>query len=110
VVSPFAAVDLRHTGGLGSQPLRLDSAPPSDQPMVRLYIGAGRDAGLRPGDIVGAIANEAGIPGRTIGSIEILENCAFVEVREQDSQSVLSLKSTTLRGRPVAFSLAESNN
>lgn len=92
------------------QPLRADSAPRADQPMVRLYIGAGRDAGLRPGDIVGAIANEAGIPGRTIGSIEILENCAFVEVREQDSQSVLSLKTTTLRGRPVAFSLAESNN
>ncbi|WP_218082884.1 DEAD/DEAH box helicase [Anthocerotibacter panamensis] len=79
-----------------------------DQPMVRLYIGAGRDAGLRPGDIVGAIANEAGIPGRTIGAIEILDTHAFVEVREQDSVSVLNLKNTTLRGRQVAFELASS--
>ncbi|WP_287130971.1 DEAD/DEAH box helicase [Candidatus Cyanaurora vandensis] len=91
--SPRRSVEKRTTGG--------------DQPMVRLYIGAGRDAGLRPGDIVGAIANEAGIPGRTIGAIEIMDTCAFVEVREQDSDSVLNLKNTTLRGRPVAFALAE---
>jgi len=78
-----------------------------NEQMVRLHIGAGRDAGLRPGDIVGAIANECGIPGRTIGAIEIRDTHAFVEVREQDSASVLNLKYTTLRGRPVAFALAE---
>ena len=34
--------------------------------MVRLFIGTGRDAGIRPQDLVGAIANEAGIPSNLI--------------------------------------------
>src|SRR5206468_7616941 len=29
--------------------------------MVRVYVGAGREAGIRPGDLVGAIANEANV-------------------------------------------------
>src|SRR5690606_27854468 len=37
--------------------------------MARLYIGAGRNAGIRPQDLVGAIAGEAGISGRAIGAI-----------------------------------------
>lgn len=43
------------------------------QGMVRLFIGAGRDAGVRPQDLVGAIANEAGIPSKLIGSIDIAD-------------------------------------
>ena len=36
--------------------------------MTRLFFGAGRNQGIRPMDLVGAIANEAGIPGKSIGS------------------------------------------
>ena len=32
--------------------------------MARIFIGAGREAGIRPQDLVGAIANEAGVAGR----------------------------------------------
>ena len=38
-----------------------------------LFFGAGRDAGVRPADLVGAIANEAGVPARTLGAIEIAD-------------------------------------
>ncbi|HBL27137.1 MAG TPA: RNA helicase, partial [Acidobacteria bacterium] len=36
--------------------------PSADGGMVRLFLNAGRQAGVRPADIVGAIANEAGVP------------------------------------------------
>ena len=56
--------------------------------MVRLVLNVGREAGVRPGDIVGAIANEAGIPGRAIGAIDIYERVAFVEIPAGDRDRV----------------------
>ena len=41
--------------------------------MSRIYIDIGRDDGVRPADFVGAIANEAGVPGRAIGAIDLYE-------------------------------------
>ena len=46
----------------------------------KLYIGLGRGAGIRPGDLVGAIANEAGIDGAHIGRIEIREDFSLVDL------------------------------
>ena len=43
--------------------------PPSRPAMTRVYIGAGKKANIRPTDIVGAIANEAGIDAKSIGTI-----------------------------------------
>ena len=75
--------------------------------MTRLYIDVGRDDGVRPADIVGAIANEAGIPGRAIGAIELFERFALVEVPGNLSEKVLrALKRTTIRGRKISPSLA----
>ncbi|HJZ48872.1 MAG TPA: DEAD/DEAH box helicase [Roseiflexaceae bacterium] len=75
--------------------------------MTRLYIDAGRDDGVRPADIVGAIANEAGIPGRAIGAIELFERFALVEVPGNLSEKVLrALKRTTIRGRKISPSVA----
>ncbi len=75
--------------------------------MTRLYLDIGRDDGVRPGDIVGAIANEASIPGRAIGVIELYERFSFVEVPSNQSDRVLrALKQTTIRGRKIAASVA----
>ena len=75
--------------------------------MTRLYLDIGRDDGVRPADIVGAIANEANIPGRAIGAIELFERFAFVEVPGNLSERVLrALKRTTIRGRKIAPSIA----
>jgi hypothetical protein len=48
--------------------------------MVRLFIDAGRTSGIGPGDIVGAIANEADVPGKAIGAIDISDRFTFLEV------------------------------
>jgi ATP-dependent RNA helicase DeaD len=68
--------------------------------MVRLFLTAGREAGIRPTDLVGAIANEAGIPGNAIGAIDILDRCSFVEVPAEAADKVVrALSKTKLRGR-----------
>jgi ATP-dependent RNA helicase DeaD len=75
--------------------------------MSRLFIDIGRDDGIRPGDIVGAIANEASIPGRAIGVIELYEHFSFVEVPSNLADRVMgALKQTTIRGRKISPSHA----
>jgi ATP-dependent RNA helicase DeaD len=85
----------------------------SEQPevgMTRLFIGLGRQEGLRPGDLVGAITNEASISGKSIGSIDILDRTAFVEVPTPDVERVITaLRRTKLRGRKVKIDIASPN-
>jgi len=67
---------------------------------TRLFIGVGRDAGIRPGDLVGAITGEAGIPSREIGAIEIADRFALVEVPDQLADTIIdALRATTIKGR-----------
>jgi ATP-dependent RNA helicase DeaD len=69
---------------------------------ARLFIGAGRLDGLRPGDLVGAIANEAGLDGGAIGAIRIADRFSLVEVPDDAAEHVIrSLRGTTIRGRRV---------
>ncbi len=69
---------------------------------ARLFIGLGRNAGLRPGDLVGAIANEAGVPGSAIGAIEIADQFSLVEVPAEAADHVIdALRNTKLRGKRV---------
>ncbi len=70
--------------------------------MAKLYIAAGRQAGIRPQDLVGAIANEAGVPGSSIGAIQITDRFSLVEVPEEAAEHVIKmLKQSNLRGKKV---------
>ena len=72
--------------------------------MTRLYVAAGRSAGIRPGDLVGAIANETDLSGRDIGAIEIADRFSLVEVPEGGADQVIAaMKRTTLKGKKVLF-------
>jgi len=76
--------------------------------MTRLYLDIGREDGVRPGDIVGAIANEADISGRSIGAIELYDHFSLVDVPSSQVEQVLqALKGTTLRNRKIAASRAK---
>jgi len=69
---------------------------------VRLYVSLGREAGLRPQDLVGAIAGETSLSGRDIGSIEISGRFSLVDVPEGSADEVISaLRETKIRGRKV---------
>jgi ATP-dependent RNA helicase DeaD len=68
--------------------------------MVRIYVGAGRKANVRPADLVGAITNEAGIEGRQIGAIEIADRFSLVELPEDLVDPVIAaLRATTVKGK-----------
>lgn len=72
------------------------------QGKARLFVGAGRLDGLRPGDLVGAIANEASVDGRAIGAIEITDRFSLVEVPAEQAEDIIrALRGTTIRGRKV---------
>jgi ATP-dependent RNA helicase DeaD len=70
--------------------------------MTRLFVGAGRSAGIRPQDLVGAIAGESAVSGRDIGAIEIADRFSLVEVPDDAVDDVIAaLRRTTLKGRKV---------
>ena len=71
--------------------------------MTRVYVGAGRKSGIRPGDLVGAIANEARVDSSNIGAIEIADRFSLIEVPESRADEIMAaLRATTLRGRKVS--------
>jgi ATP-dependent RNA helicase DeaD len=70
--------------------------------MAVLFVGAGKAAGIRPGDLVGAITGEAGIPSHLLGAITIAETHALVEVPAALADSILiALRATKIRGQRV---------
>ena len=67
---------------------------------TRIRIGMGRSGKLRPSDIVGAIANEAGVSSKDIGAISIGDKYSIVEVHKTDvDRIVAALSKTKLRGK-----------
>ena len=68
--------------------------------MTRLYVGTGRAAGIRPQDLVGAIAGESRLTGRDIGAIEIADRFSLVEVPESAADEVIAaLRGSSIKGR-----------
>jgi ATP-dependent RNA helicase DeaD len=68
-----------------------------------VYVGVGRAAGIRPGDLVGAIANESNLSGKEIGPIKITEHYSIVGVPADAVDHVVDvLKGTTIKGRSAA--------
>ncbi|WP_369055871.1 DEAD/DEAH box helicase [Kineococcus terrestris] len=69
-------------------------------PVARLFVGMGRSAGVRPQDLVGAIAGESSLTGRDVGAIEIAERFSLVEVPADRAEEVIrGLRGATLRGK-----------
>ena len=78
--------------------------PAGDGTFARLWIGAGRKAGVRPGDLVGAITGEVGIESRSLGAIEITDNFSLVEVEESLANDVIeAMKNASIRGKRVTI-------
>ena len=79
----------------------------SDANMTRLMVSIGRKDYVRPGDIVGAIAGEANIPGNTIGSIDIFDKHTYVDVPKDVAKRVVeAMEGNTIKGRRVSIEIA----
>ena len=76
--------------------------------MVRLFINAGKKSKIRAKDIVGAIANEAGIPGKTLGEIAIFDEYTFVDVPNEFVRDNLhGMKHAKIKGKRVHIEIAK---
>lgn len=74
---------------------------------VRLSMSVGKRDGIRPADVVGSIANEADVPGRDIGPIEIRESVTYVTIPQHYVDQVLEKVSRArFRGRAVNLRVA----
>jgi ATP-dependent RNA helicase DeaD len=70
--------------------------------MTRIYVNLGRAAGIRPADLVGAIANEARVASREIGAIDIADGFSLVEIATGSVDAVIeALRGTKIRGKSV---------
>jgi ATP-dependent RNA helicase DeaD len=74
--------------------------------MAKVYIGAGRESGIRPGDLVGAITNEAGLNSNVIGAVEVMDRFSLVEVPEVLAREIITtLSRTRIKGQKVGVRL-----
>ena len=69
---------------------------------VRLFLTVGERDQVGPGDILGAVTGESGVPGSRVGKIDVRESHSLVEVRQDDAKKVIeALNGTTLGGRAL---------
>ncbi len=61
-------------------PAMADRGPRDDSDKIRYRINVGRELGVTPGNIVGALTNEGGLNGKQIGAIEIEQDHSFVDL------------------------------
>lgn len=74
----------------------------ADGSKTRLFFNVGKRDNVRPGDLLGAIAGESGLPGDKIGSIDVFESHTLVDVAADAADTIISrLTGVTLRGRQL---------
>src|SRR5665213_563752 len=108
----LAAVKLAHEASGGDQEkdeVTVKPAPAAPKaravdlqiPMARIYVGAGRLAGLLPQHLVGAVTG-GGIKGNLLGAIEISDKYSVVEIPEQLLDEVVrAMQNTLVKGKRV---------
>jgi len=75
---------------------------------VRFHVSLGKKQGIRPGDILGAVAGECGIPGSDIGEIEVLENYSFFNAASEHQMRILDrMQGAQIKGKDVMIELSK---
>ncbi len=86
----------------------LRSKERSMEDTVRFHVNLGKKQGIRPGDILGAVAGECDIPGSDIGEIEVLENYSFFNVAEEHKNRILKhMAKAQIKGQDVVVEISK---
>lgn len=81
-------------------PQTLSVATKLDPTMTTLKINGGRKNKLRPGDLLGTLTAERGVPGKSVGAIDLFDHCAYVAIANADAPRALQqLTSRPIKGR-----------
>lgn len=96
-----ASPDVQENGSANGQKTYDDSA------MIKMHFSVGKKNNVYPGDLVGAIAGESGIPGQTIGNIDIFPRHSFVDIPGKYVDEVLKfMNSNRVKGKKVRVKVA----
>lgn len=80
--------------------LPLNSGEMPRPAFVTLCIAGGRKQKIRPGDILGALTGEAGIDGKAVGKIDVLDFAAYVAIEREVAQKAMGrLINGKIKGR-----------
>ena len=84
---------------------------PPEKGLLRYRLEVGHTHGVKPGNIVGAIANEAGIDSQYMGRINIYDDYSLIDLPEGMPRAIFNdLKKTRVVGQPLRISLADKNS
>lgn len=86
-------------------------SPRQNENMVRLSVNVGKKNHIRPQDIVGAIAGETGISGKSIGAIDIFDSHTYVDIPREHASNVVNIMSNnTIKGYKVVVEKAAGSS
>jgi len=87
------------------RPPKKDRPPAGD--FTRLHLNLGEEQGVAPNDVVGAILGETGLPGKTVGLIDVREKHLFVDVVSEHANAIIAkLNRTQIKGHKVKIKAA----
>ncbi len=96
---PFAAP-------FGAPPPKPASRRTPDE-QTRLFMNVGVEMGVEKGDVVGAILGETGLPGATVGTVDLRERHVFVDVAKEHANAIISkLNRTQIKGHKLKVKVA----
>lgn len=79
-----------------------DPAYTLQSPMVTIQLDSGRKNKLRPGDILGALTGDAGLPGSSIGKIDIFDMSSYIALETTVVRQALNyLAQGKVKGRSI---------
>jgi len=92
-------------GGPPLKPKPASRRTPEEQ--TRIFMNVGAEMGVEKGDIVGAILGETGLPGDTVGVVDLRERHVFVDVAKEHANSIISkLNRTQIKGHKLKVKVA----
>jgi ATP-dependent RNA helicase DeaD len=117
---------LQESGSAAPTPKSKDRVPPKPPPPVvtpspgkakksrrpqfeqtRIWINVGEAMGVRPIDVVNAIAEKTGLPGKVVGTIDVRERHLFADVAPEHANSIVEkLHRSQLKGHKIKVKLA----
>ena len=102
---PRAASVTRSEAPLRWDTLKSGKASGLPAVMATLRLDAGRTDKMRPGDILGALTGDAGLPAASVGKIDVFPTRSYVAIRREDAGRALErLRAGRIKGRAVRVS------
>ncbi len=99
----------RYGDDMSKAPTRVSADGYQNSPMVRLHFNVGKKHKVRIKDLVGSIAGECGIPGSSLGHIDVLETFSYVELPSALAGDVIAIMNgNEIKGKKIKVELADA--